>query len=106
MSRFGLLLLLPLLLLTACAGSLAGDSVPEEARTERLEITGRIVWVPLEGGFFGLVGDDGRQFEPLNLPEAFRRDGLPVLVTGRPAPPAVSFRMWGRRLTIDAIRRQ
>lgn len=106
MSRFGLLLLLQLLLLTACAGSWAENSGPDEARSERREITGRIVWVPLEGGFFGLVGDDGRQFEPLNLPEAFRKDGLPVLVTGRLAPPAVSFRMWGQRLTIDAIRRQ
>ncbi|VAX34664.1 hypothetical protein MNBD_NITROSPIRAE03-1102, partial [hydrothermal vent metagenome] len=33
-----------------------------------------VKWIPLEGGFYGLVAKDGRRFLPLNLPPEFRHD--------------------------------
>ena len=71
-----------------------------------VEFVGKVVKVNLEGGFCGLVADDGRRFEPLNLPPAFCRDGLPVQVKGAVIPGGVSFRMWGSRLRIDSIRQR
>ncbi|MCS7242333.1 MAG: hypothetical protein NZ706_06645, partial [Candidatus Caldatribacterium sp.] len=45
----------------------------------RIQVTGTVVYVPLEGGFFGILGDNGVQYEPVNLPEEFRVDGLRVV---------------------------
>jgi len=32
----------------------------------------------LEGGFHGIIGDDGDRFQPLNLPDGYRVDGLTI----------------------------
>ncbi len=66
-------------------------------------VTGKVVHVPLEGGFYGIIADDGRQFDPLGLPEEFKEDGLAVRATLRPSEGVVSFRMWGTIVEIVHI---
>lgn len=65
--------------------------------------SGRVVHVTLEGGFFGLVADDGSRYDPMNLPETFRNDGLRVTVKARRVPGAVSIRMWGTIIEVLEI---
>lgn len=57
--------------------------------------TGRIVFVDLEGGFFGIISDDGRRFDPMNLEKEFQVSGLRVRFEGRTRTDVLGFRMWG-----------
>ena len=40
--------------------------------------TGTIQYNDFEGGFFGIVGDDGENYDPINLPTDFGEEGLRV----------------------------
>lgn len=102
MSR-GLFLLL-LFFLSACHFDPARGlhKTPPRDR-QSVEFTGTVVRVPLEGGFYGLRDDAGRQYEPRNLPAALRRNGLRVRVRGRLVKGAASFRQWGALLDIQHI---
>lgn len=53
-------------------------------------LIGKIQKINLEGGFFGIIGDDGQKYDPVNLADEFRKDGLAVKFTvrERPAPSA------------------
>jgi len=62
-----------------------------------------VKWIPLEGGFYGLVARDGRRFLPANLPPEFRQDGLAVWVRGKPADVA-TIQMWGTPFEIHEIK--
>ena len=67
----------PTSLKTNYAASSENVSVPD---TEPFEIRGSIVYKDLEGGFFAIKGDDGRIYDPINLPDPFKKDGLKVKV--------------------------
>lgn len=67
--------------------------------------TGTIVYVDLEGGFYALDADNGRRYEPMNLPAEFRRDGLRVRFRGRVRSDMASIRMVGPILEILEIQR-
>ncbi|HEC98103.1 MAG TPA: hypothetical protein ENI58_08150 [Nitrospirae bacterium] len=62
-----------------------------------------VKWIPLEGGFYGLVDKDGRRFLPINLAPEFRQDGLDVWVRGKPADVA-TIQMWGTPFEIYEIK--
>lgn len=64
---------------------------------------GKIIYQDLEGGFFGVIGDDGRKFLPASLPEKYKVDGMQVMYTFRPQKDTVSFMMWGEPVEIISI---
>ncbi len=70
-----------------------------------METTGTVQYIELEGGFYGIVADDGRRFDPTNLDESFKEDGLRVHLRGRVLEDAVSIRMWGTIIEIVSIER-
>lgn len=95
------LLLLALFLLFALPGCRS-----ECPLCGKVRVTGTVVYVPLEGGFFGILGDNGVQYEPVNLPEEFRVDGLRVVFVAEHVEGASIF-MWGeliRLIEIEALR--
>ena len=59
------------------------------------EIMGTVIYEAMEGGFYAIHGNDGRKYDPLNLPEPFRKEGLKVRVGARLKEDAVSFHMYG-----------
>ncbi|MEN3184484.1 MAG: hypothetical protein ABDK93_05760 [Atribacterota bacterium] len=67
-----------------------------------IRATGQVVYVPLEGGFFGIVGDNGVRYEPVNLPEEFQVDGLRVLFIAEHVDGA-SAHMWGELIRLTHI---
>ncbi len=71
-------------------------------RPECVKDTGTVVFVGFEDGFYGIVDDHGRSWEPSNLPERFQVDSLRVrfeaVITDSP-----SFRMWGRTVELQSI---
>jgi hypothetical protein len=57
--------------------------------------TGTVIFLPIEGGFYGIKGDDGRNYDPVNLPDEFRKDGLRVRYDVRELRDRASVHMWG-----------
>lgn len=66
--------------------------------------TGEIRYMDFEGGFFGIVADDGTHYLPSGLPEKYMVDGLKVSFSGIAHAPEANIRMWGTPLDIRSIR--
>jgi len=66
---------------------------------------GTITYLDLEGGFFGLIADEGAKYDLLNLDEVFQQDGLRVRFRVRLRPDVATIRMWGRPAEVVAIAR-
>ncbi len=72
---------------------------------EPIKIIGTIKHIDLEGGFFGLIGDDKKNYLPLNLAKDFQKDGLRVEVTGLPRADVITTAQWGTPLEIKSIKK-
>ncbi len=68
-----------------------------------LQLTGRVSYVPIEGGLYGIIGDDGRKYQPTNLPHELRKEGLPVKFHAVIRDNMVSYVMWGTIIEIKSI---
>ncbi len=94
--RKAVFLFLMLLVFSSCAtGQKAGD----------LSIRGTVKHVPFEGGFYGIEGDDGTHYDPVFLPEEFRRDGMRVKFRAKENDSLVSYHMWGLYVEILEIKK-
>ena len=57
--------------------------------------TGTIRYASIEGGFYLIVSDRGRQYDPVRLDPSFQRDGLRVSFVVRARPDGASVHMVG-----------
>jgi hypothetical protein len=73
-----------------------GEALPADL----FEIEGTVTYQSLEGGFYAIDGTDGRKYDPINLPEAFKKDGLRVKGSVRLKEDVVSFHMYGEFIEI------
>lgn len=69
----------------------------------KVEGKGKIIFSNLEGGFYGLVTENGSQYLPLNLREEFKQDNLKVYFRGILRPDVVTVYNWGESLQIEDI---
>lgn len=110
--------LIMMLLLFSCSSergtkhkSLPQNSAPnmEEAapgadkKGEIRNMTGTIVYQEIEGGFYGIEADDGKKYNPINLDESFRKDGLRVKFDANLKEGMVGIHMWGEYVQIIKI---
>ncbi len=65
--------------------------------------TGKVTRVEIEGGFWGIIGNDGIKYDPINLPDEFKKDGQPVRFEAKAREDQMSFHMWGRIVEIVKI---
>jgi len=65
-----------------------------------VEGTGSMTYQNFEGGFYGIVADDGTHYDPINLPSEFKKNGLRVKFKGIIKKELVSFHMWGSLLEL------
>ncbi|MFW9819959.1 MAG: hypothetical protein ACFFE5_10145 [Candidatus Thorarchaeota archaeon] len=56
--------------------------------------TGEIEFYPDEGGFYGIISDDGIHYEPINLPDEFKIDALRVLFIFKIPNDSTSYHLW------------
>jgi hypothetical protein len=75
-------------------------------RSDIVELLGTVVKKDLEGGFFAIDGDDGKTYEPINLPDAFKKNGMRVKATVRVRNDVGSIRMVGPIIEILEITAQ
>ncbi|HTY53164.1 MAG TPA: protease inhibitor I42 family protein [Methanomicrobiales archaeon] len=65
--------------------------------------SGTVVYQDLEGGFYGIVGDDGKQYDPLNLDAKFRKDGLRVAFDATAVQGIATTHMWGTPVNLSDV---
>lgn len=86
------------------------DTVGNDDRGDDNGITfvkseGTVVWVPIEGGFWGIEAVNGHEYEPINLPREFQVNGLKVAFQGQVMHNWGSMYMWGEVLDVGTIHR-
>lgn len=74
----------------------------KDAEQEALLVV-EVRWISLEGGFCGLVAEDGARYLPVNLPEEYKKDGLKIKVRGKIRTNVATVYMWGTPLEIIEI---
>jgi hypothetical protein len=84
-------------------GSLAGIIISSLAFSPNVEIigeTGEIVYIDVEGGFFAIQADDGEFYDPINLPDEYKVEGLRIQFLARTQHDMVSYHMFAKIVEI------
>lgn len=81
----------------------AGDQQVQAEYRRPWVPAGTVSFVDLEGGFYGIRGDDGEDYYPVQLDEEFRVDGLRVSFEFEPAKEVATIHMWGTPVTLVYI---
>lgn len=79
------------------------EPAPRAPAPASISTTGTVRHLDLEGGFWGIVADDGRQFDPMGLDARFQKEGLRVRFEATPETDMMSTRMWGTMVRITRI---
>lgn len=64
-----------------------------------MKIKGKVTYLAFEGGAYGIIADNGKQYLPLNMPNQLKRDGAEASCVIEPAD-AETMIMWGEPVTI------
>ena len=67
--------------------------------------TGTVRFLDFEGGFYGIFGDNGEHYDPVDLSDEFKVDGLRVYFVARILLGFASFHMWGQLVSIVYIQK-
>lgn len=78
----------------------SNNSAPNQIST-----TGTVRFQEMEGGFWGIVADDGQKFDPMGLDPKFQKDGLRVRFEASPETDMMSTHMWGTLIKLTHIER-
>ncbi len=71
-------------------------------KTELITESGTVEYQDLEGGFYGIITDESR-YDPINLPEQYKNDGMKIDFVAYPRSDLASFHMWGELIEIRHI---
>ena len=61
----------------------------------RIKIRGKVTFQNLGTGFWGIIGDDGNEYRPMNMPEQLKTNGAKISCTAREIDEDASIFMWG-----------
>ncbi len=64
------------------------------------QIKGKVVYQNLGMGFWGIIGNDGREWLPINMPEQLKTAGAHVSVVAKTVDDHMSMEMWGEAVRI------
>ena len=65
-----------------------------------MKIRGRVVYMNLATGFWGIVDEVGDRWRPVVMPDRLRRQGLEVELTAETVAEDASVFMWGTPIRI------
>ena len=66
-------------------------------------VTAKVKKVALEGGFYGLLGDNNQKFLPVNLDSEHQVEGASISFTYEPVTDMQSIAQWGEMIRITDI---
>lgn len=75
-----------------------------ELETNNTLIRGTVKFIEFEGGFFGIITDDGAKYDPINLPNEFKVNGLRIEFNFNERKGGMSFHQWGTIIEITEIK--
>jgi hypothetical protein len=68
-----------------------------------MDIKGKVTFVNLSGGFWGIEAEDGQKFQPVDkLPAGLLKEGTRIQATVKPVQ-AFGIQMWGQDVEIKSI---
>jgi hypothetical protein len=79
--------------------ALAAESLPQ---SQAFHLTGQIQSSNIEGGFYGIIGDDGKKYQPTNLPRKFKKDGLAIKFDAKRKDVMSTFQ-WGTIVELSNV---
>ena len=106
MRNISILLILGALFIGAGCKTTSEPSASEEAPVNvQMEdaMIGTVTHIDLEGGFYGIMTEDGGKYFPINLDDAYKEDGLRIQFTMRERTDVMTTTMWGTTIEITAI---
>ncbi len=83
----------------------SANSAAEKGEREEQMLSGTVRYLEIEGGFYGLVADDGTKYDPINLPAEYKKDGLRVKFAVLEKKGVMSFHMWGKIVEVVKIQK-
>jgi hypothetical protein len=80
-----------------------GAGVGPNMKSGLIDITATVAYKDFEGGFYAIDGDDGVKYNPLNLADEFRKNGLRIQLTAVLRPEMMSMYNYGNIIEIREI---
>jgi len=80
------------ILSTGCAGN-----------ANRITLNGKVTYVNSSGGFWGIIGDNGQYYEPVNLETKWQTDGARITFQATVLTEQTGHR-WGTPVKISEIK--
>ncbi|GLP98136.1 hypothetical protein [Paraferrimonas sedimenticola] len=77
------------------------EKVMQQAHEKQAQMSGTVKYIALEGGFFGIIGADGQQLLPSNLPQEMQKNGLVISFGMRPDNETMGIQQWGTRVVLS-----
>ena len=103
MARKLFMQLMLVLLFTALAFTVSCKSGSDSAKGI-VSGKGKIEYVTLGMGFYGIKGEDGKQYEPQNLAPEFQSDGMKIKYELKVLPDVGTIYMWGTPVEVVEIK--
>jgi len=76
-----------------------------KSREDTVVGKGTVKYLDFEGGFYGIIGDNGERYDPLNMAEEFQVNGLRVHFEVKILHETGTFHMWGKPVSIVNIQK-
>ena len=73
------------------------------AEEKSLAFQGEVVFVEIEGGFYGIIDQNGQKYLPSNLPDVLKQNGLKVRGIAQLKTGKIGFKQWGKMIDIIEI---
>ncbi len=99
-----LVIMLSVLALAACQ-----QTEPEKNTSATIKeqnttmITVTVKYLEFEGGFYGLVTQDGKKLLPMNLAPEYRKAGTVIKVSGKQLTDVMTIQQWGTPYQISEV---
>ncbi|MFW9872810.1 MAG: hypothetical protein ACFFG0_06885 [Candidatus Thorarchaeota archaeon] len=72
------------------------EFIPDKGQIEFLSFEG--------GGFFGIKSNDGKYYDPINLPDEYKIDGLHVIFLAKGLKNQTTYHLWARVVELVIIK--
>ncbi|MCB0555282.1 MAG: hypothetical protein KDD02_17175 [Phaeodactylibacter sp.] len=72
-------------------------------KQRKIKIKGKVVYQKLGTGFWGIIGEDGREWRPVKMPEQLKYEGKTIEVEAAEVDEEASIFMWGTPVRITSF---
>lgn len=73
------------------------------AEEKSLSFQGEVVFVEIEGGFYGIQDQNGQKYLPSNLPDSLKLHGLKVRGSAQFRTGKLGFKQWGKPVDLIEV---